>query len=147
MFKKANKYMPCLNIKKTSKPNVENVLKPPQKPVKTKIFRLLFVWPKCSFAFMIQSVIPKTTQATVFETNVAKGKEVVVLKKAKPITYLSKEPTPPPIKTSKKFINLSYNSSNLMHFLIIKWGIWFKSLILYIRNQAKTNYDPYSFKK
>ena len=85
--------------------------------------------------------------ATVFETNVAKGKDVVVLKKPKPIKYLSKEPTPPPIKTNKKFMNLSYNSSNLMHFLINKQGIWFKSLILYIRNQAKTHYDTYSFKK
>jgi hypothetical protein len=44
-------------------------------------------------------------------------------------------------------MNLSYNSSNLMHFLINKRGIWFKSLILYIRNQAKTHYDTYSFKK
>ncbi len=120
ILKNAVRCKPCLSSKKVSYPNDEKVLKPPQKPVKINSLSVACpcspAWFKIALFEITHMVIAKIVQATIFETKVAQGNDVVILRKPKPIMYLRTQPIPPPINTNKKFIILSYNFSNLRDF-------------------------------
>ncbi len=82
-----------------SKLNVENVLKPPQKPVMIKNFQVEEI-----SVLLIKNVIVTASiiQLNALETNVAKGKMVlnrIVIKIE--IPYLTRLPSPPPINIAK----------------------------------------------
>jgi hypothetical protein len=97
MLEPAQKYCCCFNNSNVSKLNVENVLKPPQIPVKMNIFKLGFAW---ILSLNAIKVIAKIRQLKTLEDRVAIGRVSDDFEKAKPNKYLIRHPKPPPKKTN-----------------------------------------------